>query len=136
MKASDIRRREDGRAKKRDRARYAREAEKRREWAKGYLAKNPERMRDIRRRRKLRGRYESKLVTERDWRRLVARYGGRCAYCDRKPETLHRDHVVPLSRGGRHSIGNLLPACPPCNMSKHTAFLVEWKQRIGGDDIS
>lgn len=44
-----------------------------------------------------------------------------CAYCrapfsaDKKP-TL--DHVIPLSKGGAHSIGNLAAACMPCNLEK------------------
>jgi 5-methylcytosine-specific restriction endonuclease McrA len=65
------------------------------------------------------------MVTERDWRRLVARHGGLCAYCKERPWE-HRDHVVPLSRGGRHTIGNLLPACAPCNQSKSARLLMEW----------
>jgi 5-methylcytosine-specific restriction endonuclease McrA len=30
----------------------------------------------------------------------------------------HADHVIPLSRGGRDALDNLLPACPLCNWSK------------------
>lgn len=73
------------------------------------------------------------VVTERDWLRLVARYRGRCAYCGQRPEAraLHREHVIPLARGGRHAIGNLLPACPPCNQSKGPRLLAEWRHREG-----
>lgn len=44
-----------------------------------------------------------------------------CAYCKRKftaklPATI--DHVVPLSKGGLHTISNLVLACKPCNCSK------------------
>lgn len=132
-KSSDMRRVADGREQKRNLARYEKEAERRRAYASQYLRENAERMRNIRRKRKSLVKYESKLVTDRDWQRLVGRYHGCCAYCGRKTPVLHRDHVIPLARGGRHAIGNLLPACPPCNMSKHTAFVVEWKLRIGGD---
>lgn len=63
-------------------------------------------------------------VTQRDLDRLVARYRGLCAYC---PEPWSQwDHVVPLCRGGRHAIGNLLPSCRRCNYSKHHRLLVEW----------
>jgi HNH endonuclease len=55
------------------------------------------------------------LVTERDWRRLVARYLGRCHWCGSKPDRLEMDHLYPLSRGGDHSIGNIVPSCPDCN---------------------
>ena len=36
------------------------------------------------------------------------------------------DHVVPLSRGGKHEIENLLPACRSCNSSKGAKLLEEW----------
>ena len=68
------------------------------------------------------------VVTKRDWDRLCSRYGWRCAYCGEQRK-LTFDHVVPLSRGGAHSIGNLLPACLSCNCSKNNRFLVEWRRR-------
>jgi 5-methylcytosine-specific restriction endonuclease McrA len=40
-----------------------------------------------------------------------------------------QDHVYPLSRGGSHGIGNVLPVCRPCNLSKGAKFLIEWKGR-------
>lgn len=48
-----------------------------------------------------------------------------CIYCGDKSE--HMDHVIPVSKGGRHSVGNLVPACAKCNISKSDKFLVEWK---------
>ena len=38
------------------------------------------------------------------------------------------DHIVPLVRDGRHSIGNLLGACRPCNSSKHDKYLIEYRR--------
>ncbi|MFF5642950.1 HNH endonuclease [[Kitasatospora] papulosa] len=64
-----------------------------------------------------------------DWRRLVARYLGCCAYCGGRPETIQMDHVVPLARGGRHAIGNVLPACPTCNNSKSATLLAVWRHQ-------
>jgi hypothetical protein len=69
-------------------------------------------------------------VTVHDLRRLVARYGGLCAYCPNPWKQF--DHVVPVSRGGRHSIGNLVPACVRCNTSKNDALVMEWRLAIGG----
>ena len=66
-------------------------------------------------------------VDLRDWMRLVDRYRGRCAYCDEVAEPVTMDHVVPLSRGGRHSIGNVLPACKQCNQRKNARLLIEWR---------
>lgn len=48
-----------------------------------------------------------------------------CYLCGAKSE--HIDHVIPLARGGRHSIGNLAPSCANCNHRKGTKYLVELK---------
>ena len=66
-------------------------------------------------------------VSMSDWIRLVDRYGGRCAYCGEPSNRLQMDHVLPLSRGGRHAIGNVLPACKRCNNAKSSRLLVEWR---------
>lgn len=65
-------------------------------------------------------------VSPRDWNRLVNRYGGRCAYCGETAEAT-MDHVVPVSRGGWHAIGNVLPACSHCNTSKSNRLLIAWR---------
>lgn len=67
--------------------------------------------------------------TDRDLARLIWRFDGACAYCGVVPEKLHIDHVVPLARGGSNDIGNLLPACPDCNLSKNCMLLTEWRKR-------
>ena len=43
-----------------------------------------------------------------------------CAYCGRELSTqrLTRDHVVPLSRGGRDTWTNVVAACMACNQKK------------------
>ena len=63
-------------------------------------------------------------VTAKDLSRLMAQP---CFYCGNKAE--HVDHVVPIARGGCHSIGNLLPACRQCNQSKGAKFITEWRKR-------
>jgi 5-methylcytosine-specific restriction endonuclease McrA len=65
-------------------------------------------------------------VSEADWLALVRRFDGKCAYCEvRAPLT--QDHVVPVSRGGQHAIGNVVPACRSCNAKKKHRLLVEWR---------
>lgn len=63
------------------------------------------------------------LVTTKDLSKLMSKP---CFYCGGKAE--HLDHVVPIARGGRHSIGNLLPACRQCNQSKGAKFITEWRK--------
>jgi 5-methylcytosine-specific restriction endonuclease McrA len=38
----------------------------------------------------------------------------------------NRDHVIPLSRGGRHSLDNLRTACRACNLSKRDMTIAEF----------
>jgi 5-methylcytosine-specific restriction endonuclease McrA len=65
-------------------------------------------------------------VTEADWLSLLDRHGNWCAYCG-GAGPLSVEHVVPLTRGGRHTLGNILPVCRPCNSSKGARLLSEWR---------
>jgi 5-methylcytosine-specific restriction endonuclease McrA len=62
---------------------------------------------------------------------LFARDGYRCQYCARagyelRPrESLTRDHVVPISRGGLNTWANVVTACSSCNTRKANHLLSE-----------
>lgn len=127
--AAQDRYRDAGILQVRDLARYEREGDKRREYAKNYLQDNPERMRAIRLRRKGRIRASSFRFTEKEWKRLVNRYRGCCAYCGEQCSELQREHVIPLARGGTHGIGNIVPACSRCNYAKKDKLLIEWRSK-------
>ncbi len=53
-------------------------------------------------------------------RTVLARDGYTCQYCGARPDKseLTLDHVVPRSRGGRSSWGNVVTACTRCNQRK------------------
>lgn len=68
-------------------------------------------------------------LTEPVWRELCAVFGDRCRYCG-KTGALQRDHRVPMSRGGENYIGNIVPACAPCNHLKSTATEDEFLRLI------
>jgi len=65
-------------------------------------------------------------LTVEQWRDVCERFDNRCAYCGVHEDVLkiihHQgltmDHVVPLSKGGEHSIENIVPACLSCNAGK------------------
>ena len=38
------------------------------------------------------------------------------------------DHLIPLSRGGSHSVGNIITLCLSCNTQKHNKTLTEWRK--------
>lgn len=56
-----------------------------------------------------------------------------CVYCGRAPVALTMDHFIPVTKGGKTEIGNLIPCCKPCNSSKSNHDPEEWiKERCGG----
>lgn len=63
------------------------------------------------------------VITDKDLARI---YASPCAECG-TTERIEADHVIPISRGGQHSIGNLQPLCKSCNSSKCDRLNVEWK---------
>lgn len=65
-------------------------------------------------------------VTVDDWKKVLNSFNHRCAYCGKRGD-MTIDHVLPLSRGGRHCVANLVPACLRCNLSKGSMTIVEWK---------
>lgn len=52
-----------------------------------------------------------------------------CTYCGAH-DNITIDHIVPLSRDGRHEASNLAPACFSCNSSKSDRLLSEWNGRF------
>lgn len=44
------------------------------------------------------------------------------------------DHVVPLARGGAHSIANLVVCCLPCNVRKRDMAIDDWLERCAVPD--
>lgn len=50
----------------------------------------------------------------------------RCSYCDEHVAQPEPDHVVPISRGGRNDISNILSCCQRCNGDKGDMTLTEW----------
>lgn len=62
-------------------------------------------------------------ISEKEMRRL---YDSPCFACG-TTDNITIDHLIPLSRGGRHSAGNYAPMCMSCNTSKGSLTWIEWK---------
>ena len=67
-------------------------------------------------------------LTDAQWADIVSAWGA-CAYCEAVGSALHRDCVLPVSRGGRYTLDNVVPACPSCNASKHNDEVTGWLRR-------
>lgn len=53
-------------------------------------------------------------------------YGKPCFFCGASSDT--HEHLIPISRGGDHSEGNIVPACLSCNQTKSGRLLIEWRK--------
>jgi len=64
------------------------------------------------------------------WKRRCAK--GACHYCGGSvpPKELTMDHIVPISRGGRTTKGNVVTACKECNNAKKQLLPIEWEQYL------
>ena len=56
----------------------------------------------------------------------------KCYYCCKalEPVDVTMDHVIPLSRGGKTTKGNVVVACKNCNNLKKNLTAVEWVQYL------
>lgn len=80
------------------------------------------------RRRKRRMDAADNDLTKEQWEALIRAWGG-CAYCGAADRALQRDCVLALSRGGRYTLDNVVPACRSCNTSKCNDEVTGWLRR-------
>ena len=64
------------------------------------------------------------------WKRQAAK--GECHYCGRSTPSkeLTMDHIVPVSRGGKSTKGNVVPCCKACNTAKKQLLPIEWEEYL------
>ncbi len=74
-------------------------------------------------------------LTGAQWDALREAWGG-CAYCGVANKAMQRDCVLALSRGGRYTLDNIVPACASCNASKNNAEVTSWLRRKRLDERS
>ena len=78
-----------------------------------------------------RERAKARELRESQWwkRRLAKRV---CHYCKSRiaPKELTMDHIVPISRGGKTTKGNVVPCCKKCNTAKKQLLPMEWEDYL------
>jgi 5-methylcytosine-specific restriction endonuclease McrA len=67
-------------------------------------------------------------LTAEQWAALKDAWEG-CAYCGATDGALQRDCVMAISRGGRYTVDNVVPACAACNTSKCNDEVTGWMRR-------
>jgi len=78
--------------------------------------------------------FDGKRLPPSDWRIvrsiILERDGYVCTYCG-SDRLLEGDHLLALSRGGSNAFINIVTACRPCNLSKGSWTVEEWRSRRG-----
>ena len=76
-----------------------------------------------------------KLRQSQRWQQKI--HLGVCHYCGGRfsAAVLTMDHIVPISRGGKSTRGNLVPACKSCNSNKkyYTPAEIILKEKLDQD---
>jgi 5-methylcytosine-specific restriction endonuclease McrA len=67
-------------------------------------------------------------LTDAQWAAIQEAWGG-CAYCGAVGPAVQKDCVLPVSRGGRYTLDNVVPACRACNASKCNDEVTGWLRR-------
>jgi len=131
LHANYMRNLEANRERDRERMRlsYAKNPKAFNDYMKKWRAANPERARAYvrlsgHRRRAAAG---GEFIKVEEWEELLTSYERRCAYCGVEAMLIEADHRIPLSRGGRNSIENIVPACRRCNRRKRTKTEEEFR---------
>lgn len=61
-----------------------------------------------------------------DWRRILAVFDNKCAYCGSPAPKLVKEHFIPKFLGGGLTKNNIVPACPSCNADKSSKHPLDW----------
>ena len=91
------------------------------------VASNSRRARAARRRTRRVAAADNDL-TATEWNSIREAWAA-CAYCGATGVPLQRDCVQPISRGGRYTLDNVVPACGSCNASTSNSEVTSWMRR-------
>jgi len=114
---------------------YARHREQHKAVMAAYHRAHPEVLRAKSNAYRARARSAEGQFTSAEWRALVESYGGKCAYRG-EAGPLQVDHRTPLTRGGKNSIDNILPACRKCNTEKGQLTEEEFRARLAAESAA
>jgi 5-methylcytosine-specific restriction endonuclease McrA len=94
---------------------------------------NPERYREILREAMRRRRAKcANGITDSELRKWLAAQDKICHWCGQSCEVYETDHVIPISKGGRHDLSNIVISCSPCNRKKGVMMPDEFLEMMRG----
>lgn len=64
-------------------------------------------------------------IADEDWKRIVESQGRRCFDCGDAPDRFAKGHLIPITRGGKNDLQNIVAQCGPCNSNQHDKVHIE-----------
>lgn len=69
-----------------------------------------------------------------DWKAAILHFRGECPICGKregrsKKSKFERDHIIPLSKGGKTVRNNIMPCCARDNRARGNDDIFEWFRR-------
>lgn len=61
-------------------------------------------------------------ITKEAIEKLLIKQENKCLSCGKKLKEYHIDHIIPLSKKGKHTIKNIQLLCPRCNILKSNNY--------------
>lgn len=105
------------------------ESGKANEYTRKFRAANPEKMREWNHRR---GQIRVGRLPRGTIKKLYDLQRGKCPICKAQiADKFHADHIIPISKGGRHEPLNIQLLCPTCNVRKSAKHPVDFMQERG-----
>jgi len=81
--------------------------------------------RSYRKRKRVKGHH-----TDEDIRLQYCKQDGLCYWCmEELGDVFHRDHYIPIARGGTDNPDNIVISCPHCNLSRGSKLPSQWTWR-------
>lgn len=97
-----------------------------------WIQNNPDKVREYKANNRHMRRSAKGKFTPQEVKKLFDLQRGCCAVCKSKlPTRFHRDHVVPLAKGGTNFIDNIQLLCGGCNNRKFTKDMIDFMQQQG-----
>ena len=146
-RAAELRKADPEKARARGRRYYEKHHDRARAQTKKYQTNNKEKVREstkayraspvgsLKHRQNARLRYATcfkknggpdGLLSFEQWTAICEAFGGACCYCARTDRPLTMEHLTPITREGRHVVGNVAPACHQCNAGKGNKTVEEF----------
>lgn len=98
--------------------------------------KNPEKHREKQARRRARLVWAG--IEKFSVQQVLDKSNNKCGYCgiNLTINSMHMDHMVPVCRGGSHTLSNMIASCPPCNLRKNKRTYDEFMAIISASRVS